>query len=371
MGTRTISQSLRAPAFGIAVLAPVLLTSAVAASPNRAPVSAPVAAPAPAPPPAAAPSRSDRPGDGMRIAPLALSAYRKAERTMATAAPGCGLSWNLLAGIGRIEASPAGNPAAMRSVYTKSTGPKKVPTATWARFASDGDGDGKSDPLNPFDGALATARHLCSSGLNFHDQAQLLTALLRYNNSLAFAENVLGWAAAYAMGSVPVNLPPIHGSVPVLGPQLPSRTWGEPQTPLVLGNSTQAIQMLPGPGPELVNSPPPLTAPPPEPAPWVGPPTAVGGPATAVVPTVDVGPSEVPPPMAPQGDRRQVEPSETYLEPQLPDQSPSEGGGGGRQGGRTQVDSQPEPPAPPAGNNDAGDGGTNGGGGRRGKRGSE
>jgi len=307
----------------------------------------------------------------MRIPPVALSAYRKAERTMATADPGCGLSWNLLAGIGRIESTPTGNPAAMRSVYTKSTGPKKLSTATWARFATDGDGDGKSDPRNPFDATLATARHLCSSGLNFHNHAQLMTALLRYNDSLAFAENVLGWAAAYATGSIPINLPPIHGSVPVLGPQLPSRTWGEPQTPLVLGTSTQAIQILPGPGPELVNSPPPSIAAPPEPAPWVEPPPAVGGPAAAVVPTVDFGPAEVPPPMAPQGDRQRAEPSETYFEPQLPTQSPSDfDGGGGRQGGRTQVDSQPQPPAPTAGNDGGGDSGTSDGGGRRGKRGS-
>ena len=34
---------------------------------------------------------------------IALSAYRNAEQKMAVAAPGCGISWNVLAGIGRIE----------------------------------------------------------------------------------------------------------------------------------------------------------------------------------------------------------------------------------------------------------------------------
>ncbi len=299
---------------------------------------------------------------------MALSAYRKTERTMAATAPGCGLSWNLLAGIGRLESSPTkGNPAAMRSVSVKGKGPKTLPSTTWSRFASDGDGDGKSDPHNLFDATLATARHLCSSGLNFHNHAQLLTALLRYNNSLSFAENVLGWAAAYATGSVPINLPPIHGSVPVLSPQQRSRTRGEPQTPLVLGTSTQAVQMLPGPGPDLVKTPPPVIAAPPEPAPWVEPPLAANVPEPALLPTAEV---EVPPPVALQGDRQRTAPTETYIEPELPAQSPSAGDGGVRQGGRTQGGVSPQLPTTSAGDNGGDDGGNSDGGGRRGKRGS-
>src|ERR1700689_1504081 len=38
---------------------------------------------------------------------MALAAYRNAERMMATGDPGCGISWNLLAGIGRIESGHA------------------------------------------------------------------------------------------------------------------------------------------------------------------------------------------------------------------------------------------------------------------------
>ena len=38
---------------------------------------------------------------------MALAAYRNAERMMAVASPGCGISWNLLAGIGRIESMHA------------------------------------------------------------------------------------------------------------------------------------------------------------------------------------------------------------------------------------------------------------------------
>src|SRR5690606_20839561 len=46
------------------------------------------------------------------------------------------------------------------------------------------------------------------------EQSHVLTAILRYNNSMAYAENVMGWAAAYATGVAPVDLPPIVGPAP-------------------------------------------------------------------------------------------------------------------------------------------------------------
>ncbi|MFM8599540.1 MAG: lytic transglycosylase domain-containing protein, partial [Mycobacterium sp.] len=271
------SGRLRAPALGIAVITPVVLASAVAASPGRVsagaadptataaaePAAEPrgmsvvAAAKAPtnfrfgatgattfAPPPAAV---VNAPG-GMRIPGMALAAYRKAEQSMAIASPGCGVSWNLLAGIGRIESSHANGGAtdasgtavrpiygpvldgslpgneiivqgnqSGRAVYARAIGPMQFLPGTWSRYASDGDGDGKADPQNLFDATLAAARYLCSGGLNLRNQAQVMTAILRYNNSLAYAQNVLGWAAAYATGVAPVDLPPITGAVPVLG----------------------------------------------------------------------------------------------------------------------------------------------------------
>ena len=73
-----------------------------------------------------------------------------------------------------------------------------------------------------------------------------MTAILRYNNSVAYARNVLGWAAAYATGVVPVDLPPITGPIPPigdmhldnyqgLGPGLPMNVLGLPaDDPLAL-----------------------------------------------------------------------------------------------------------------------------------------
>jgi Transglycosylase SLT domain len=104
-----------------------------------------------------------------------------------------------------------------RPTYARAIGPMQFLPGTWARYASDGDGDGKADPQNLFDSALAAARYLCSGGLNLRDQSQVLSAILRYNNSMPYARNVLGWAAAYATGVVPVDLPPITGPIPPMG----------------------------------------------------------------------------------------------------------------------------------------------------------
>jgi membrane-bound lytic murein transglycosylase B len=269
----------------------------------------------------------------LRIPAIALSAYRNAERMMASAAPGCGMSWNLLAGIGRIESLHANGGAtdtrgtavrpiygptldgtllgnevivqsrsANRVMYARAMGPMQFLPGTWSRYASDGDGDGKADVQNVFDSSLAAARYLCSGGLNLRDPGQVMTAILRYNNSVAYARNVLGWAAAYATGVVPVNLPPITGPVPPLGdahldnyeglgPGLPMNATGLPaDDPLALmplmarGDVASQIPVypgqalgplpgpLPGPAPLAVPQPPPeQPAPPPWLPPWLQP----------------------------------------------------------------------------------------------------
>jgi membrane-bound lytic murein transglycosylase B len=206
------------------------------------------------------------------IPTMALSAYRNAERMMAGADPGCGISWNLLAGVGRIESVHANggatdargtavrpiygpaldgtlpgneviaqNSADGRVSYARAVGPMQFLPGTWARYASDGDGDGVADPQNLYDSTLAAARYLCSGGMNLRDPSQMMGAVLRYNNSTSYARNVLGWAAAYATGITPVDLPPVIGPSPPLGdvhlenpeglgPGLPLNIHGLPST---------------------------------------------------------------------------------------------------------------------------------------------
>ncbi len=309
---QSLTRTARSPAFGVVMIACLVFAGVVGAAAPPFPVAqstlrdaaiTPVAAVAPASTDpsgplviavqhpkvgfhiAAAPTVSappptvvvNTPG-ALGIPTMALSAYRNAERMMAVTDPACGISWNLLAGIGRIESMHANGGAtdahgtAVRPIYgpaldgtlpgnevivqgnsggrityARAMGPMQFLPGTWARYASDGDGDGVADPQNLYDSTLGAARYLCSGGLNLRDQSQVLASILRYNNSMPYAQNVLGWAAAYATGVVPVDLPPLTGPPPPmadpqlehlaqlegLGPNSPLNMHGLPSTDLL------------------------------------------------------------------------------------------------------------------------------------------
>ena len=281
MARRPVSAT-RSPAFAVAVITPLVLACAVSGVAHKLPPTAtalpgihitsvavvepigselrgpaviavmrrptsPHIAPTAtsAPPPVVSVNSSGAAG----IPAVALSAYRNAEKMMATSNPECGISWSLLAGIGRIESGHAnggatdahgtavrpifgpaldgtlpGNETIIQSraatggvTYARAMGPMQFLPGTWARYAADGDGDGVSNPQNLYDSALAAARYLCSGGLNLRDQSQVMAAILRYNNSIPYTRNVLGWAAAYASGVAPIDLPPVTGTPPPLG----------------------------------------------------------------------------------------------------------------------------------------------------------
>jgi membrane-bound lytic murein transglycosylase B len=328
-----------------------------------------------APPPSAV---VNSPGS-LRIPAIALSAYRNAERIMAAAYPGCGVSWNLLAGIGRIESlhanggatdahgtavQPIYGPAldgtlpgnevivqsrtADRVTYARAMGPMQFLPGTWSRYASDGDGDGKADVQNVFDASLAAARYLCSGGLNLRDPSQVMAAILRYNNSVAYARNVLGWAAAYATGVVPVDLPPITGPIPPLGdahldnyeglgPGLPANALGLPATdplalmPLMLRGDVasqiptypgQSLGPLPGPAPAAVPQQPQPEQP--APLPWLPPwmqqqPQEQQRPAACAVFCITAPPAApAPNPLPAPGDAQMLMPQAPALAPIAP-----------------------------------------------------
>ncbi|MGA7055016.1 MAG: lytic transglycosylase domain-containing protein [Mycobacterium sp.] len=388
----------RSPAFGVVLLIPLVFGSAVGATPampgKATAVHAaitPVAAVSPSLPDLSGPVviAMERPpadfhvAQGALSAPppamivnapgalgipmIALSAYRNAEQKMAVAAPGCGISWNVLAGIGRIESGHAGGGAVdargtavrpiygpaldgtvpgnevitsssvgSRVTYARAMGPMQFLPGTWARYASDGDGDGLADPQNLFDSTLAAARYLCSGGLNLRDPSQVMAAILRYNNSMSYAQNVLGWASAYATGVVPVDLPPITGTPPPLGdahdehpeglgPGLPMNIMGVPMTdplaqiPMIdLTNSQLPSQspmfpwMAPATPPQSQTQLPgctlicidPQSQPPGAPTPGLNPPPAfppaVGLPPAGAVPPAGLPPT--PPADAPSPD---------------------------------------------------------------------
>ncbi|RZL26964.1 MULTISPECIES: lytic transglycosylase domain-containing protein [Rhodococcus] len=181
------------------------------------------------------------------IPEIVLNAYRSAELVMMTEAPGCGVPWHLLAGIGRIESGHAngGRTTSVGTTVTpifgpvldgrlagnqiitdtdkglidgdpthdRAVGPMQFIPSTWAHYASDGNGDGVTDPNNVFDAALSAAKYLCSGGLDLRNLDQETKAVLRYNNSAAYAANVIMWSTAYKSGVLPSGSLPYTGGI--------------------------------------------------------------------------------------------------------------------------------------------------------------
>ncbi|WP_189026401.1 lytic transglycosylase domain-containing protein [Nocardia rhizosphaerihabitans] len=179
---------------------------------------------------------ADLPAGPLGIPGIAVAAYQSAEEQLAVENPHCGMSWSLLAGIGRVESTHAygkadadGNP--IKAVYgpvldgslygnnviydsdggeldglggyDRAIGPMQFLPETWHRYAADGNGDGVADPQNLFDAALTAGRYLCDGGLNMRDLSQQSKAILRYNNSMAYVANVMAWSGSYSSGLAP------------------------------------------------------------------------------------------------------------------------------------------------------------------------
>ncbi|WP_406496418.1 lytic murein transglycosylase [Streptomyces sp. NBC_01604] len=159
-------------------------------------------------------------------------AYRRAEARLASEAPGCRLRWQLLAAIGQVESGQAGGGrvtadgttvpqilgprldggafALIRDtdggahdgdpVYDRAVGPMQFIPSTWARWGADGNGDGRADPDNVFDAALAAGRYLCAGGADLSVPGDLDAAILGYNHSQAYLRTVRAWYAYFLEG---------------------------------------------------------------------------------------------------------------------------------------------------------------------------
>ncbi|WP_194290517.1 lytic transglycosylase domain-containing protein, partial [Modestobacter roseus] len=204
------------------------------------------------------------------IPAAALGAYTRAAQA---APPSCGIRWELLAGIGLVESnhgrfagavlqpdgtsSPrivgipltgSGATAEIRDTdqgrldgdasYDRAVGPMQFIPSTWARYAADGDGDGRTDPFDLDDAAAAAARYLCAAGGDLSNLAGQARAVYAYNHSTEYVTSVLLLAASYAGTPVTPTAPapavrvpapePVPAPLPVPAPA------GPPPPPPVL-----------------------------------------------------------------------------------------------------------------------------------------
>ncbi|MGW5481882.1 lytic transglycosylase domain-containing protein [Streptomyces sp. NPDC004008] len=170
--------------------------------------------------------------DGGALPVSVFAAYRRAEEELARSAPRCRLRWQLLAAIGQVESGQArggrvtpdgttltpilgprltggafavvadtdGGAYDGDAVYDRAVGPMQFIPSTWARWGADGNGDGRTDPNNVYDAALAAGRYLCAGGRDLSNPADLDRAILGYNHSDAYLRTVKGWYAYYLTG---------------------------------------------------------------------------------------------------------------------------------------------------------------------------
>jgi membrane-bound lytic murein transglycosylase B len=175
---------------------------------------------------------------------VALDAYVKAAERMAVERPECGLRWSGLAGIGKVESGHGtyggsrltaagvssqpiigipldgsngtasigdsdggeldGDPTVDRAV-----GPMQFIPTSWRSLGRDGNGDGRADPSNIYDAALAAAGLLCRAGGSGLDtDGGLHRAALGYNNSGRYAALVVRTANGYQAAESQIIPPP-------------------------------------------------------------------------------------------------------------------------------------------------------------------
>jgi len=86
-------------------------------------------------------------------------------------------------------------------LWDRAVGPLQFLPSTWDTYGADGDGDGVAEPQDLDDAAVAAGRYLCAAGGDLSTGAGWWRAVLAYNASTEYAENVLSAADGYATRS--------------------------------------------------------------------------------------------------------------------------------------------------------------------------
>ncbi|MEU5318014.1 lytic transglycosylase domain-containing protein [Streptomyces sp. NPDC021056] len=228
-----------------------------------------------------------------------LDAYKRAASSLQSSKPGCNLPWELLAAIGKVESGQArggrvdadGNTIGKilgpklngvgfahisdtdggaydgDSVYDRAVGPMQFIPSTWEWAGRDGNDDGKKDPNNIYDAALAAGHYLCRFGWDLSTQSDLNSAILSYNNSQDYLNTVLSWLEYYrkgtheipdGTGSIPDNRSDENDSASPTPSPTPPSTPGTPSTP---GSNTPSPTPPPSDNPSTPGTPTPKPTP--------------------------------------------------------------------------------------------------------------
>lgn len=83
------------------------------------------------------------------------------------------------------------------TVYDRAMGPMQFIPTSWSALGRDGDNDGRADPDNYYDAALAAAFYLCNGHSNLDDPSRLATAIFSYNPSHEYVRLVAALAQRY------------------------------------------------------------------------------------------------------------------------------------------------------------------------------
>lgn len=181
------------------------------------------------------------------IPPRMMDAYVRAAAAMPRLDPQCkGMSWQLLAGIGKVESNHAaghqidaeglitppiigpilngsgagGNRTPVYDTdqgrwdgngqFDAAVGPMQFLPSTFASYAAKvrpDDGGASADPNDADDETLAAALYLCGSGRDLTDIEELKKAIYSYNYSSAYVDEVFRWMSQYEQLGDPTNVP--------------------------------------------------------------------------------------------------------------------------------------------------------------------
>ncbi len=175
-------------------------------------------------------------GTKVGVSPVAMQAYGYAELVLAQTNRSCQLSWTTLAAIGYVESRHGqangatlgpdgravpeiigdpldgkGGRSLIRdtdgglfdrdTVYDRAIGPMQFIPTTWQQVGADADNDGRKDPHDLDDAALAAGNYLCQGGRNMTIPGDWWGAILSYNDVRRYAQDVFDKAQEYGRAS--------------------------------------------------------------------------------------------------------------------------------------------------------------------------